>query len=409
MEYEPLTKLYYKNAERYKQIYEMRFNSTEALKLNFEIAGNQAFFVQNNEITKLMFEILRLDKDIALICKALPRKALLQYSKKCLIDEIVLTNDIEGIHSSRREIGEALSVLESQSEEKKRKTRFIGLVNKYLKLNSGEEVPLSTCEDIRKLYDEIVLKEVKEEDPDNIPDGKLFRKDKTSVVSATGKEIHPGITPESKIIEYMTKALDILNDDAIEDLYRICLFHYMIGYIHPFYDGNGRIARFIFSYCLSRSMEPTWAYRISETIKENKKDYYEAFEICNDHRNLGDLTPFLIMMLQVIYSSGQELFSSLYEKKVVWRRYEKLADDFKNADDSTVRMVYSLLIQAALFSEEGITTAELLDILEISRSGLKYKLDIVKEQGLLFQNKKGRENFYQINIQKMDELYLKQK
>ena len=408
MEYETLCKLYYKDTDIYKQTYEIRFNSPESFKLDFEIEGNQAFFIQNREMVELMFKILRLDKDIALLCSKLPRKALLQYSRKCLIDEIVLTNDIEGVHSSRKEIGEALFVLENRSEEKKRKTRFAGLVNKYFKLSSGEEVPLSTCEDIRSLYDEIVLKEVREEDPNNIPDGKLFRKDKTSVVSATGKEIHPGMTPESKIIEYMTKALNILNEDGIEKLYRISLFHYMIGYIHPFYDGNGRIARFIFSYCLSCSMEHIWAYRISEAIKENKKDYYKAFEICNDYRNKGDLTPFIIMMLNVVYNSGKELFDSLYKKSIVWARYEKIAEDFKQAEDHTVRKLYSVLIQAALFSEEGISTIELLDFLNISRSGLKQKLDIVKEQGLLCQDKKGRENFYQKKKKKMDELSEKQ-
>lgn len=408
MEYEVLSKLYYKDTETYKQTYQKRFNSPETIKIDFEIAGNQAFFVQNSEVINLVYNILRLDKDIALLCRSLPQRALLQYSRKCLIDEIVLTNDIEGVHSSRKEIGEALNVLESQSEEKAKKTRFAGLVNKYLKLNSGEQVPLETCEDVRKLYDEIILKEVKEEDNDNVPDGHIFRKDRTSVISATGKEIHVGITPEGKIVEYMTKALDFLNRSDIEELYRICLFHYMVGYIHPFYDGNGRLGRFTLSYCVSQLLEPIWAYRISEIIKEHRKEYYRAFEICNDHRNLGDLTPFLVMMLQVIYLSGLELFNALKNKKTVWDRYRKMIPYLDKSDEKAMTNLYGLLIQAALFSEEGIPTMHLLSILEIGRSALKNKLDIVRLQGLLLEKKKSKINFYQIDIQKMDELYLKQ-
>lgn len=40
--------------------------------------------------------------------------------------------------------------------------------------------------------------------------------------------------PESKIIEYMNKALYILNDQSIDILIRVSLFHYYFGYIHPF-------------------------------------------------------------------------------------------------------------------------------------------------------------------------------
>lgn len=408
MQYKVLSKLYYGEAEIYKNTYNKRFNSDTAIKLDFEIAGKQAFFVQDNEVIKLVCDILRLDKEIAILSRKLPGRALTQYSRKCLIDEIVLTNDIEGVHSSRKEIGEALSVLENQSEKKAKKTRFVGLVNKYLKLDNREEVPLSTCDDVRKLYDEIILKEVKEEDINNVPDGKIFRKDKTSVLSATGKEIHAGMMPEAKIIEYMTKSLDFLNNSDIEELYRICIFHYMIGYIHPFYDGNGRLGRFTFSYCISKYLEPIWAYKISEIIKENRKEYYAAFEICNDHRNLGDLTPFLIVMLQVIYLSGLELYSSLDNKQKVWSRYNKIIPRLVKADDKTMRRLYGLLIQAALFSEEGIPTMHLLSILDVGRMALKSKLDIVDAQGLLIENKKNKMNFYQINIQKMDELYLKQ-
>ena len=46
----------------------------------------------------------------------LPDIAKEQYSRKCLIDEIVLTNKIEGVHSSRKEIGEVLDMLGERSE-----------------------------------------------------------------------------------------------------------------------------------------------------------------------------------------------------------------------------------------------------------------------------------------------------
>ena len=137
-----------------------RFNSEETVKLNFYIGDKQLFFLENAEVMKIAFYISKLDKEIASLCGRLPGVAIDQYSKKCLIDEIVITNKIEGVHSSRKEIGEALDILESQSKTKGKHQRFVSLVNKYLKLINQEDISLETCQDIKNIYDEIFLDEV---------------------------------------------------------------------------------------------------------------------------------------------------------------------------------------------------------------------------------------------------------
>ena len=130
MAYQDLRKLRYIDESIYHETFHQRVNSPETIKLDFTIAGKQAFFCQSQDVIKKMYSILRLDRKIFSLCRNLPGKALEQYSKKCLIDEIVITNNIEGVHSSRKEIGEALSVLEDQSKKKGKQPRFTGLVNK---------------------------------------------------------------------------------------------------------------------------------------------------------------------------------------------------------------------------------------------------------------------------------------
>ena len=225
MAYQELKKLYYGNSERYAQEYLARFHSDEAIRIEFQIGANQAFFLQNAEVLTLAYKIAKLDKEIGKLCDALPGIATNQYSKKCLIDEIVITNKIEGVHSSRKEIGEALDVLEAQSRSKGKHQRFIGLVNKYLKLMAQEKIPLQTSQDIRSIYDEVFLEEVIHEEPTNAPDGKLFRKGSVSVYSETGRSIHKGLLPEERIIEATERALCFLNDDSVDELFRICVFH----------------------------------------------------------------------------------------------------------------------------------------------------------------------------------------
>ncbi len=405
MAYKLLKKLYYGDENVYHQTYISRFESEEAVILDFSIKDKQAFFLQNSEVITLAYKIAKLDKEVLKISSKLPGVAKEQYSKKCLIDEIVLTNKIEGVHSSRKDIGEALDVLESQSEKNGKCKRFQSLVNKYYMLMTDEEIPLKTCQDIRNIYNDALLDEVITEDPQNAPDGIIFRKDSTAVHSQTDKVIHQGVYPESKIIESMDKALKFLNDETIDQLYRICIFHYLIEYIHPFYDGNGRLGRFILSYCLSETLEPLVSYRISETIKENINSYYKAFEDCNDPHNLGDLTPFLIMLLNMIYSALTELNDSLNRKHISWNKYETLVSTFPAAASENVRAMYSFLIQAALFSENGISTGELKMQFNGSYYTVKKLLESIPSNQII-AIKKGKEKLYKIDLDVLDNIML---
>ena len=400
-----LRKLYYQDIAQYKAAFSNRFHAPTTIRLNFQVGEHQAFFTQSNALIRTMYSILRLDKDILLLCCRLPGVALTQYARKCLIDEIVLTNEIEGVHSSRKEIGDALSALESQSEAKNKRVRFVGMVNKYLKLWRSERAPLQTCEDIRALYDELVLEEVLAENPRHRPDGKVFRKDQTELTSPTGKVLHTGVMPESRIIDMTTEALRFLNDDSMEALYRVCAFHYMLEYIHPFYDGNGRLGRFIMSDRIAEILHPLLAYRLSQTIRENLKHYYDAFKVCNDFRSMGEITPFMTMLLGMIERAGTDLATSLNEKILTWERYASaLRDGAVPGISKQMFPVYDVLVQAALFSETGISTKELQDHLNISYGTVKSRLADVRNHALLLKETHGRENFYRIDIQQMDKL-----
>lgn len=405
MEYQELGKLYYENMESQLAEYKKRIDSPDTMQLNFDIKGKPAFFVQNSEISNLIFEILRIDKRIGTLRKDLPGVAVEQFAQRCLVDEIVLTNKIEGVNSTRKEITSVLTDLENQASLKKHeRKRFTGLIVKYLKLQTGEDVPINTCEDIRALYDEIVLQEVLEEDIRNKPDGEIFRKDSASIDTVTGKEIHRGVYPESAIIQEMNRALAILHSGDIDPLFRISIFHYLLEYIHPFYDGNGRLGRFIVSYLLSKELDPLMAYRISYTITENIKAYYEAFKKCNDPHNLADVTPFIFMMLKMIKESASQLEDALSKRMKKLQHYDTISKRFPEYDRKRMPELYYLLIQASLFSELGISTKALERHLKATYTTVKKALDIIDGAGLLIQKKSGKEKFYSVNLNMVDKM-----
>lgn len=94
------------------------------------------------DFTKLIIKAMELDRDIDRTIGMLPQRAQAeQYMDKCLIDEIVLTNGIEGVHSTRREIDDALEML----AEKDKTGRFLGIVEKYHALRVRKTIPIATA------------------------------------------------------------------------------------------------------------------------------------------------------------------------------------------------------------------------------------------------------------------------
>lgn len=398
-DYVLLKSLYYDHKEEYEALYESRFNSNECVHLSFSIANNPAFFLETPELIKKVVEITRLDKAISQLSNSLPSIALKQYINKCLIDEIVITNNIEGVHSTRKEIGEILDDLEGKSGK-----RFFGLVNKYNALITGNYVSIKNSRDIRELYDEMFLTEIIEENPKDAPDGEIFRKDHVNVVDSRQKVIHHGLYPESKIISSMDNAINILNDDNIDPLFRTSIFHYLFGYIHPFYNGNGRLNRFISSYYLANTLESIMGYRLSYTIKENINKYYKSFKAVNEEINKGDITPFIFTYLDFIKEAAINLRDGLTEKAKKLKLFAKQLASLPYGNDEKYSRLYYYLLQASLFSEIGISTTELLKYLNVSRPTLLKRLNNIDESNLLVTEKRDLNKFYQLNLDTLAEM-----
>lgn len=402
MDYKSLLKIFYSDKENYLNIYNQRFNSEYAVRLDFQIHDSPAFFIQDPSLFSKVIKIYKTDKKVKSLCDSLPGKAISQFAKRCLIDEIILTNDIEGVYSSRKEINLVLNELEAKGKGKRK--RFFGLVQKYLMLQNKTAISFRTCDDIRALYDDLVYPEIEADNPDNLPDGKIFRKESTSVMSAAQKEIHRGVFPESKIIENMDKAIAILYDEKIEFVFRAAIFHYLFGYIHPFYDGNGRTSRFISSSLLSAEFEPLIGYRISYTIKENIKSYYEAFKTCNNPYNRGDLTPFITMFTDIIYLSMEQLVAALEKRLKLFKHYIDTLPLLPYGLDRKYTELYCVLIQASLFSENGITTQELMETLTLSRTTVTGRLKVLSEENFIDKKVLGNVRSYSLNLNTVDNI-----
>lgn len=413
MNYTPLKKYFYVDKEKYLTELEQRLHSYGTLFFPITIKPyrsqkeNPAFLVCTWE---MMMKIEKIMNCLSIANKAyerLPHIARTYYISQCLINEIQTTNDIEGIFSTRKEIKDTIDSLSKHKDLKKK--RFSGMIDKYSMLLDGEYViPLQSSSDILSLYNDIVKDEV---DAQHRPDGKLFRKDTVFVVSKTHQRRHEGVNPEERIIEYMDTAISILHNDSLPSLIKIAVFHYFFGYIHPFYDGNGRINRFISSYLLSKTIDPLIAYDLSYIVKKNRDAYYRAFRICNEEKNKGDITPFVTTFIDFIEQAAEYISGSLLDGIKKLSAYGNVIEKMKFSENAalndSIKRALQIFIQNALFTNEPFVMDDLKLYLERSRNVI---IDIIKhmtEFGLpITFSKDSRKITYRLDLDAFDEKYM---
>lgn len=395
MKYNSLKGLYYNDKELWEETYNKRINGENVYKFNID-EGKEFFVVITPNILDKITLIGKLDKILYKISKLLPKQALDNYTKLCIIDEIKGTNDIEGVASTREEISSILDNLKGTKSK-----RLHGLIQKYYLLMTNDE-EIESVEDIRKIYDEIVLKEVVEENPNHMPDGTIFRKDIVRVENSIGKVIHHGISSEDKIIIAMQKVLSIMKDESINPFIKIPVVHYLIAYIHPFYDGNGRLIRYITSRQLVKQLEPIVGYKIAYTLKSNLSSYLKLFVETNEDCNRRDLTLFVYKFLEFIIKDLDEAIDAMKEAADKFIYFSK---KLKNLNLSKKEHgIYNELLQNSLFDTNGIDIQTIKMISPYSDTYIRKVLNLGVSQGLIDITKVGKKLIYDLKLDELDKI-----
>lgn len=396
---ERLLTVFRQDEDRWKKLYNDLYRSPLSRHIDIPIRqlsadrDYPAFFYYTDKITSVLTDITAEIRSLLAILGYMPHAAVEQFQRACLVEEILSSNDIEGVHSTRKEINTAID--EQGNASGAANVRFWSIVNKYQKLESKEKLSFSSSKELRQFYDSFILNEVLRDNPKNQPDGIIFRKNTVDVWSKT-KVIHHGVFPEEKIVAYMDEALKFLNNDDISGLVRVAAFHYLFGYIHPFYDGNGRTSRFISSYYLAKMLHPLVAIRLSITIKKSLTKYYKLFEETNAYGNCGDLTPFIEGFLAWILKSATQVNAILKDKYKKLVDYEKKLHALNLAGKTDFR-IYCILLQAALFSDDGATLEEMAATLHKSSRTIDNRIKSYPPEHIII-NKTHRAYRYKLRL-----------
>ena len=145
------------------------------------------------------------------------------------------------------------------------------------------------------------------------------------ISGAFGREkIHYEAPAASRLDAEMKSFLDWFNgEDDTDPVIRAALAHLWFVTIHPFDDGNGRIARAIADMSLARSEDsPQRFYSMSAQIRLERKEYYDLLE-ATQKRDL-DITPWLEWFLECLdraFDGAEKTLASVFQKAEFWKTH----------------------------------------------------------------------------------------
>ena len=305
-----------------------------------------------------------------------------QIIQSFLINEIESTNQIENIYSTKHDI---FKIINDASSSKDKKIISISNAYKHLLQTQGENI--TSYIDIRKLYD-IVLKD--SIDKADLVDGKYFRKN--SVYISNGiKPIYYGINGEENIIKYMNEFIDLYNSN-IEIFSKLILSHFIFEYVHPFYDGNGRTGRYLFSNKLYYETKSYFSFVVSFSFHHQKDKYYKAFKQGNDQYEFGCLNTYVETMLLILID---EIENQIKKMNTFKQTITNINIPFKMSKSE--EKIYKIIGESTIFSNFGVSNKEIISETNVSKRTLIYVLNKFKSMNLIKETKLGRFNYYTIN------------
>ncbi|MCK5125731.1 MAG: Fic family protein [candidate division Zixibacteria bacterium] len=305
---------------------------------------------------------------------------------KWVMEESIASAQLEGAHTTR---DAAKKMLQEDRKPKNNSEQMI--INNYKTMLAIENEFNSIKLDRSALFQmhEMLVKDT------DIKEGDLGRfrtdADKVMVMDTSDGTIYHIPPKESFLQAEIDRLLAYANDEIIDPEYvhpiiKAIIIHFWIGYLHPFVDGNGRLARALFYWYLIK--QGYWGISLlplSVMIKKSPKQYGMAYVYSEQDDN--DLTYFIDYNMRKLKQAKEFLDSHIERQRQDENALAGIQDKFNNRQTK-------LIIHLAKNPNSHTTIKTHSTIYQISRITAKKDLANLQETGYLRSNKIGREVRY---------------
>ncbi len=304
-----------------------------------------------------------------------------RYLVSSLMEEAIASSQIEGAATTRKM---AKEMLESNRKPRNQSEQMI--VNNYTVMqwivqNKNIRLTPSIILQIHQIITNNTMTEKQEE-------GAFRQSDEVRVIDVqTGDVLHtpPGHEQMEKLMEeFCLFANDSKNENFfLHPIAKAIILHFLIGYIHPFSDGNGRTARALFYWYLIKKGYWLIEYMsVSRIILSSKAQYARAYQYTElDH---NDCTYFILYNLKCIGRALEELKAYIARKN----KEKKNTLELLRHTDYNDRQIN--LLQDILTNNKNIfTVQEVQTKFGVSNQTARNDLNQLVEKGILQSRRNG--------------------
>lgn len=311
-----------------------------------------------------------------------------RYLVSSLIEEAITSSQLEGA-ATTREIAKAM--LRSGRKPRDRSEQMI--LNNFRAMQAIREVRDETLTPDLVLELHRIVTEETFDDPTAA--GRLRGPgERIKVVDAQHSTVLHDPPDANSLPGRLERLCDFANQSEdsqpfVHPVIRAVLLHFMVGYDHPFIDGNGRSARALFYWSMARAGYWLMEYvSISRLLKEAPAQYRRAY--LHTETDDNDTTYFIIHQLNVIDRAIQGLYDYLKRKTQEQRSAEALLRHAPVLSDQLNHRQVALLSHALRHAGYGYTVESHRRSHNITHQTSRTDLMQLVDLGLVTQGKRGR-------------------
>ncbi|KUI97794.1 Fic family protein [Vibrio sp. MEBiC08052] len=309
--------------------------------------------------------------------------------KSLMMEEAISSSQLEGASTTRKV---AKEMLEESRKPKDKSEQMI--FNNFLLMEKAVELkdePLS-IDMILALHKIATFKAI-----DNDAVSGQLREDDNITVANIYNEVAHEPPCHTTLIDRLNELCDFANDrhdqqgsaNFMHPMIKAIILHFMIGYIHPFGDGNGRTARALFYWFMLKSGYWLFEYvSISKLIQEKRSEYDTAY-IYTETDDF-DLTYFLYHQVDVINKAVSALHDHVEAKRQQFYEFMNWID--KSPVSKRLKHGALEILKTAVKQPGRVFTAKVVaqDLGVNENTARAYLNALVEEDLLLSSTKKGQ-------------------
>lgn len=227
-----------------------------------------------------------------------------KYILSSIMEEAISSSQMEGANTTRKK---AKEMIQKEQKPKNKSEQMIMnnfITMKHIVQHKNEDITPEKILYIHKLMSNKTLDEIEDE-------GRFRDNNEVHVVNhINSKIVHTPPTNDEleKLINDLCFFFNNDSKDFIHPIIKGCIIHFMVGWIHPFTDGNGRTARALFYwYMLKKGYWLTEYLSISRIIKDTKNQYEKAYLYSeNDENDLSYFITYHVKTMEKAFDALKE-------------------------------------------------------------------------------------------------------